>query len=76
MQPMPGPNRNRGAVGDVHPDFLQPLSKAFHIRVPQPMFAAIQARSMATGMDTSRVIRDLIRAGAAEMDPPMNVTSF
>jgi Ribbon-helix-helix protein, copG family len=72
---MPGPNRNRGAVGDVHPDYLQPLAKNFNVRVPLPMYAAIQARALATGTDTSRVIRDLIRAGAAQMDPPMNVTS-
>ena len=73
---MPGPNRNKGAVGDVHPDFLQPLTKNFNVRVPQPMYAAIQTRALTEGLDTSRVIRDLIRAGAAQMDPPMNVTHF
>ena len=71
---MPGPNRNKGAVGDVHPDFLQPLTKNFNVRVPQPMYAAIQTRALSQGLDTSRVIRDLIRAGAAQMDPPMNVS--
>ena len=73
---MPGPNRNKGAVGDVHPDFLQPLTKNFNVRVPQPMYAAIQTHALTQGLDTSRVIRDLIRAGAAQMDPPMNVTHF
>ena len=73
---MPGPNRNKGAVGDVHPDFLQPLTKNFNVRVPQSMYVAIQTRALTQGLDTSRVIRDLIRAGAAQMDPPMNVTHF
>ena len=71
---MPGPNRNKGAVGDVHPDYLQPLTQAFHFRCPQPMYAAIQSRALSQGLDTSRVIRDLIRLGAAQMDPPMNVS--
>ena len=73
---MPGPSVNKGAVGDVHPDFLQPLTKNFNVRVPQPMYAAIQTRALTQGLDTSRVIRDLIRAGASQMDPPMNVTHF
>ena len=71
---MPGPNRNKGAVGDVHPDYLQPLTQAFHFRCPQPMHAAIQSRALSQGLDTSRVIRDLIRLGAERMDPPMNVS--
>jgi hypothetical protein len=71
---MPGPNRNKGAVGDVHPDYLQPLTQAFHFRCPQPMYAAIQSRALSQGLDTSRVIRDLIRLGAERMDPPMNVS--
>ncbi|QVV66778.1 hypothetical protein [Synechococcus sp. LA31] len=73
---MPGPINQQGAIGDVHPDFLQPLSQTFTFRLPKPMYAAIQARSMSTGMDTSRVVRDLIRAGAPEMDPPMDVINF
>ena len=73
---MPGPIAQQGAVGDVHPDYLQPLSKTFTFRLPQSMYAAIQARSMATGMDGARVVRDLIRAGASQIDPPMNVTAF
>ena len=73
---MPGPSNSSGAVGVVHPDFLQPLTQAFHFRCPQPMYAAIQTRALSQGLDTSRVIRDLIRAGAAQMDPPMNVSHF
>jgi hypothetical protein len=73
---MPGPSNPHGAIGGVHPDYLQPLTKAFHFRCPQSMFLAIQTRSMSSGMDTSRVIRDLIRAGAARMDPPMDVIGF
>lgn len=40
------------------------------------MYAAIQARALATGVDSSRIIRELIRAGAPEMDPPMDVINF
>ena len=71
---MPGPNRNKGAVGDVHPDFLQPLTKNFNVRVTSVMYSAIQSRALSQGLDTSRVIRDLIRLGAEQMDPPMNVS--
>jgi hypothetical protein len=71
---MPGPGTHQGAVGDIHPDYLQPLTKTFTFRLPQPMYAAIQARSMATGLDSARVVRDLIRAGATQMG--MDVITF
>jgi len=71
---MPGPNQIKAvATGDVHPDFHQPLARSFNFRVPLPMYQAISARALANGCDASRIIRDLIRAGAAHMDPPMDV---
>ena len=65
---MPGPSINQGAVGAVHPDLQQPLSQTFTFRLPKPMYAAITARALATGVDSARVVRDLIRAGAPALD--------
>jgi hypothetical protein len=58
----------------IHPDLAQPHVEQLSAKCPRLMYQAIKARSMATGMTTAFVIRELIRKGAPHMDPPMDVT--
>jgi hypothetical protein len=58
----------------IHADLLQPHVEQISAKCPRLMYAAIKSRALATGQSTGFVVRELIRAGAAHMSPPMDVT--
>jgi hypothetical protein len=57
----------------VHPDMAQPHLDSLGFKCPIPMARAIKARALATGVSYGWLARELIRRGAATLDPPLDV---
>jgi hypothetical protein len=58
----------------VHPDLAAPHLDQLGFKCPRLMAAAIKSRALATGSSTGFLIRELIRAGAPHLKPPLDVT--
>jgi hypothetical protein len=57
----------------VHPDLAQPHVDSLTFKLPRMMSAALKSRALATGVSTGFLVRELIRAGAPLLDPPLVV---